>query len=71
MNRGNVPAGLCTDCRFARVVRNDRETAFLQCRKSFEDPQFAKYPRLPVLECAGYEGLTEGSSPPGTSDRAI
>ena len=28
---------------------------FLQCRLSFTDPRFKKYPRLPVLQCSGYE----------------
>ena len=48
-------AGLCADCRFARVMRSDRGTVFYQCGKSFEDPRFPKYPRLPVLACTGYE----------------
>jgi hypothetical protein len=47
-------AGLCADCRFARVLRNDRGAGFYQCGKSFEDPRFAKYPRLPVRTCQGY-----------------
>jgi len=25
------------------------------CQRSFTDPAFPKYPRLPVIACAGYE----------------
>jgi hypothetical protein len=48
-------AGLCADCRFAKVNRSDRGAVFYQCGKSFEDPRFPKYPRLPVHACPGYE----------------
>jgi hypothetical protein len=48
-------AGLCADCRFARINRSDRGTLFYQCGKAFEDPRFPKYPRLPVRACDGYE----------------
>jgi hypothetical protein len=47
--------GLCATCRFARVIRNDRGSTFYLCGKSFEDPSFPKYPRLPVVACSGYE----------------
>jgi hypothetical protein len=46
--------GLCGDCVHARTIKSDRGTAFLQCQLSFTNPQFAKYPRLPVLSCSGY-----------------
>ena len=47
-------AGLCADCIYARVNRSDRGSVFYQCTKSFEDPRFPKYPRLPVKACTGY-----------------
>jgi len=50
-------AGLCERCKFARVLRSDRGSVFLQCGKSFEDAAFDKYPRLPVLACTGYEPI--------------
>jgi hypothetical protein len=46
--------GLCRDCQHARRIESDRGSIFLQCQLSFEDSRFAKYPRLPVLSCAGY-----------------
>lgn len=50
-------AGLCETCAFHRIIRSDRGSIFYLCEKSFSDPAFTKYPRLPVLECAGYEGV--------------
>jgi len=48
-------AGLCDSCRHQRVVRNTRGSVFSMCERSKVDGRFPKYPRLPVLECAGYE----------------
>jgi hypothetical protein len=46
--------GLCVTCEFMRQVRSDRGSTFYLCERSLNDPRFAKYPRLPVLECPGY-----------------
>jgi len=46
--------GLCAECRHADVIRSARST-FYRCRLSFTDERFPKYPRLPVMECAGFE----------------
>jgi hypothetical protein len=51
----NPPEGLCNTCKFLRVIRSDRGSAFYMCERSFTDPGYPKYPRLPVLQCAGYE----------------
>ena len=47
--------GLCLDCTHARVIRSDRGSTFYLCRLSATDPNFTKYPRLPVLSCSGYK----------------
>jgi hypothetical protein len=47
--------GLCEDCQNARQIRSDRGSVFFLCELSANDSRFAKYPRLPVLQCAGYE----------------
>lgn len=52
-------AGLCADCQHARRVESDRGSIFLSCERSRSDQRFAKYPRLPVLSCPGYEKSTE------------
>jgi hypothetical protein len=36
-------------------VTSDRGSVFYLCQLSKTDPSFPKYPRLPVLECRGYE----------------
>jgi hypothetical protein len=51
-------AGLCHDCAHARVIRSAKGSEFLLCRLSERDPNFPKYPRLPVLSCAGYKPKT-------------
>jgi hypothetical protein len=52
-----LAAGLCADCHFMRLMRSDRGSTFLLCELSATDKAFPKYPRLPVLRCAGYEQL--------------
>lgn len=46
--------GLCDDCQHARPIESAKGSRFLLCRLSESDPRFPKYPRLPVLSCAGY-----------------
>jgi hypothetical protein len=52
-------AGLCADCAHAHIVESDRGSIFLLCKLSSSDPNFAKYPRLPMLSCPGYTKNTE------------
>ncbi len=47
--------GLCADCVHVRVVENVHGSRFYLCGKSFADPAFPRYPRLPVRECAGFD----------------
>ena len=46
--------GLCERCRNARIVEAKTGSRFYLCKLAAVDPAFPKYPRLPVLECAGY-----------------
>jgi hypothetical protein len=39
----------------AQVITSARGSTFSLCKLSFVDVRFAKYPALPVRECAGYE----------------
>jgi hypothetical protein len=59
-------AGLCATCRHARTVTSARGSTFVLCARSYDDPRFPKYPRLPVRACAGHEPGArgdEGASP--------
>ncbi len=60
-------AGLCGRCVHAKEVVSDRGSVFLRCRLAERDPRFPKYPRLPVVECAGFVAAAQ---PPGAPDRA-
>ena len=55
--------GLCDSCRHQRLVHNTRGSTFSMCELSKTDPAFPKYPRLPVLECSGYERKPASGSP--------
>ena len=50
-----VLAGLCDSCRHQRLGGNTRGSKFSLCERSRTDPGYPRYPRLPVVECAGHE----------------
>ena len=56
------PIGLCATCRHVRMVQSSHGGTFYLCQKSEFDARFAKYPRLPVLRCAGYAPSVEDES---------
>ena len=62
--------GLCADCRHARVVETPR-SRFWMCGRAASDARFARYPRLPMLDCPGFEPPETESpgGPPGDSSR--
>ena len=62
MISSNDSVGLCLRCASMRRVTNRRGSTFYLCGRHAEDLGFRKYPRLPVVECRGFE--------PGPSDRA-
>jgi hypothetical protein len=59
--------GLCDRCAHQQFVPNTRGSVFSLCRRSREDPAYPRYPRVPVLRCAGYEPLTLPDSPSPTT----
>jgi hypothetical protein len=38
-----------------RRMESDRGSVFYLCQLSATDARFPKYPRLPVLQCSGYQ----------------
>ena len=63
------PAGLCNLCRHQQLVPNTRGSVFSLCRRSREDPTFPRYPRVPVIECRGFEpGPREQQDPATDAD---
>lgn len=55
MNETAQSVGLCAACSHARRIESDRGSVFWLCELSATDPRFPKYPRLPVVACAGYK----------------
>lgn len=55
----NLRIGLCERCVHMRQIKSDRESTFYRCSLSDVDPNFPKYPRLPVLQCSGYSPAPE------------
>ncbi len=50
------PIGLCATCRHQQRVPTTRGSMFSLCLRSKTEPErYPRYPRLPVLSCAGHE----------------
>lgn len=49
--------GLCPSCRYAELKTTTR-SVFIFCRRSETDQRWTKYPRLPVVDCLGYERIS-------------
>lgn len=56
-------AGLCDDCRHQRLVPNTRGSIFSLCERSRQDPDYLRYPPLPVLSCRGFEPEPSSKAP--------
>ncbi|WP_205697842.1 hypothetical protein [Conexibacter sp. SYSU D00693] len=51
-----MPAfGLCDRCAHQRIVRSGRGSVFSMCELGRKDPDWPKYPRMPVLACPRHE----------------
>ena len=44
----------CASSIHAELIESSKGASFVLCRLSYEDPRFARYPRLPVLACDGH-----------------
>ena len=47
--------GLCTDCHYTKSIVSGKGSQFSLCLRSETDSHYSKYPRLPMLQCSGYE----------------
>jgi hypothetical protein len=56
--------GLCDRCLHQRLVPNSRGSVFSLCERSRSDQRYPRYPRLPVLVCAGFERAAGPPQPP-------
>lgn len=51
--------GLCADCIYHREIVSGKGSRFLYCLRAESDDRYTKYPRLPVVQCEGYEAPLE------------
>jgi hypothetical protein len=58
--------GLCAACTHAKVNQTRRGPAYLRCLRASWDERLARYPRLPVSACPGFEpsGSYSGTTGP-------
>jgi hypothetical protein len=52
-----VSGGLCEQCVHVRRVVSAKGSVFVLCERAKHEPAYPKYPRLPVLACAGFDPL--------------
>jgi putative YjhG/YagF family dehydratase len=52
-----IDPGLCAGCLYRREVRSDKGAVFTLCRRGLNDSRYPKYPRIPVLRCAGFDPI--------------
>jgi hypothetical protein len=58
MGQNQIDAiGLCRACTHHRRIESSKGSVFYLCKLSEHDARFAKYPRLPIVHCVGYEEL--------------
>jgi hypothetical protein len=57
-------AGLCATCVNMRSIVSDRGSVFYLCELSKTDARFPKYPRLPIIECSGYQHKENSTTQP-------
>jgi hypothetical protein len=60
--------GLCRTCQHAKLNETRRGTVYLRCTRAAWDPTLARYPRLPIVQCPGFQIVNStpwasGSSP--------
>jgi hypothetical protein len=53
--------GLCDACRHQKIIRSGRGSIFSMCGLGRHDPDWPKYPRMPVLECSRYRERSTAS----------
>lgn len=49
-----VSMSLCDSCTHARVVTSGHGSRFLRCGRSDTEPEYVRYPQLPVQSCDGF-----------------
>ena len=59
----DTPFGLCDRCTEQRLVRSARGSAFSMCEIGLRDPDWPKYPPMPVLACPRFSERPPAAEP--------
>lgn len=59
-----LPYGICSQCLHVKQLTSDKGAVFMMCLRGLTDDRFPKYPRLPVLNCAGFAAPAKVVAPP-------
>lgn len=62
--------GLCGRCRHHAWVVSGRGSRFLFCERSRREPEYPKYPPLPIADCPGYEPFPAVEEEDGEEERS-
>jgi hypothetical protein len=56
MNAGDPPRfGLCDRCAHQKLIKSGRGSVFSMCQLGLKDPDWPKYPPMPVSACPRFE----------------
>jgi hypothetical protein len=62
-----VNFGLCDSCKHQRIVKSGRGSVFSLCELGRTDPDWPKYPRVPVAKCRRHEPAMPTTNQAGTT----
>jgi len=60
------PFGICSSCEHQRLVTSGRGSAFSMCEVGLRDPDWPKYPPMPVLRCPRFLERSSAGATDGT-----
>ncbi|MEI6447629.1 MAG: hypothetical protein WCO96_07085 [Actinomycetes bacterium] len=60
--------GLCGRCAHQRLINSGRGSTFSMCGLSRNDPDWPRYPRMPVVACPRFESRGDSPAPVGPRD---
>ena len=53
--------GLCDTCDHQKLIKSGRGSLFSMCQLGLKDPDWPKYPRMPVDRCPRYARVSSPS----------
>ena len=55
--------GLCAGCRWGRFFRSGRDATYVSCERSRTEPEYPRFPAIPVVRCPGFVIRSTGFEP--------